>query len=514
MKRVLALFIATCLALMLASCSGIPTEQNQGPTKLPAVTEQAAPFIGMLEVMFAKPYDQITEEDIGRIKGIYVNRFWSNLYYALDDINLKIDDLKPNSVISDVIFNKWKKIEYTSVAGLEDFLKANPGVFSQFGNLEFMAFTNIPTHELSLSGLPNLRYLDISETGIDLSGLADLKGLQYLKATSNQLSDLQPLTVLSELRSLYLYNNNIIDIAALRGLANLQVLYISQNYISDISALQDLQNLIDLSLIKNNISDISALKNLSNLRILNLSDNRISTIDALAAMPNLETLYLADNYIRFPTAVAAFPVTLSTLDLSHNTITDLDALGRMAENTSSLITEEHKGLVTLNVSDNLLADFSDLKGFKNLQTIDLSGNRITDLSPVIDLPVTVTSLDFENNIIRDITPLAKYAAKLSGQSTVGQTGLETLNLSNNHISRLDALAKFQSIKNLCLARNDITDITALSQLKLQGLDLSYNQFKDISPLHIDTNSKPIKIDFSIMLEGTPFADLRFIMPGN
>jgi internalin A len=378
-----------------------------------------------------------------------------------------------------------------------------------------MTFTNVPGSKLSLSELPNLWYLDISETDIsDLSGLAGLNGLQYLKANSNNISDLQPLVGLTELRLLYLYHNNIIDITTLRGLTNLQFANLSRNYISDISALQDLHNLVDLSLIQNNISDISALKDLSNLRILNLSGNRINTIEALADKPNLETLYLADNDIRHPTAVATFPVTLNTLDLSHNIITDLDVLGKMAENTSSLITEEHKGLATLNLANNLVSEFSDLEGFKNLQTIDLSGNIITDISLVVDLPVTVTSLNFEDNIIRDITPLEKFAAKASGQNTVSQTGLETLNLSRNHISKLDALAKFQSIKNLCLARNDITNISALYHLKMEYLDLSYNQIKDISPLHIDPNSEPVKVDFAIRLEGTPFADLRLLIPGN
>jgi Leucine-rich repeat (LRR) protein len=500
---------------MLTSCSSIPSGQNQGSAKLSTTPEQAAPFIDMLEEMFDKPYDQITQQDLDRIKGVYVDGFWSNLYYTLDDTNLKIDDLTPNFVINNVIFNKWKRIEYTSVDGLEDFLKANPSIFSQFGNLEFMTFTNVPGCKLSLSGLPNLWYLDISETDIvDLSGLTDLKGLQYLKATSNNISDLKPLASLSELRSLYLYNNNIIDITALRGLANLQVVYLSQNYISDISVLKDLQNLADLSLVKNNIRDISALKDLSNLRILNLSDNQINTIDALADKPNLETLYLAHNEISHPNAAATFPVTLNTLDLSYNNIQDLYALGQMAVNTSSLITPEHHGLVTLNVANNLLTSFSYLSGFKNLQTIDLSGNMITDLSLVVDLPVTVTSLNFEDNIIRDITPLEKFATKASGQSTVGQTGLETLNLSHNHISKLDALAKFQRIKNLNLARNDITYITALFHLKMEYLDLSYNQIEDISPLHIDTNSEPVKVDFPILLKGTPFADLRLLIPGN
>jgi len=50
--------------------------------------------------------------------------------------------------------------------------------------------------------------------------------------------------------------------------------------------------------------------------------------------------------------------------------------------------------------------------------------------------------------------------------------------------------------------------------KNQSLDLSYNQIKDISPLHINTHSEPIKVDFPILLEGTPFANLRLLMPGN
>jgi len=49
---------------------------------------------------------------------------------------------------------------------------------------------------------------------------------------------------------------------------------------------------------------------------------------------------------------------------------------------------------------------------------------------------------------------------------------------------------------------------------MEYLALSYNQLKDISPLHIDTNSDPVKVSFPILLEGTPFANLRLSIPGN
>ncbi|MCX8093267.1 MAG: leucine-rich repeat domain-containing protein, partial [Candidatus Goldbacteria bacterium] len=71
-------------------------------------------------------------------------------------------------------------------------------------------------------------------------------------------------------------------------------LNLSSNNISDINPLSALSNLHELLLASNNISDISPLSGLSNLLGLNLSSNDISDITALVTNCNAGGLGLGD----------------------------------------------------------------------------------------------------------------------------------------------------------------------------------------------------------------------------
>ena len=103
----------------------------------------------------------------------------------------------------------------------------------------------------------NLTRLDLDSEYVEGGG----RGIN-----SNSVSDLSPLAGLTNLTWLRLRNNSISDISALAGLTNLTWLNLGGNLmISDISVLSDLTNLTSLYLYGNSISDISALASLTNL---------------------------------------------------------------------------------------------------------------------------------------------------------------------------------------------------------------------------------------------------------
>ena len=76
-------------------------------------------------------------------------------------------------------------------------------------------------------------------------------------------------------------------------------------------------------------------------------------------------------------------------------------------------------------------DLSPLSGLVNLEALTLRNNRITDLSPLAGL-IKLRYLDLEGNEISDVTPLA------------GLTGLERLYLIDNPISDFSSLAEVRS----------------------------------------------------------------------
>ncbi len=99
---------------------------------------------------------------------------------------------------------------------------------------------------------------------------------------------------------------------------------------------------------------------------------------------------------------------LTTLNLSHNKITDISFL------------KDLTNLTTLNLSNNQITNYSFLKYLTNLTTLYLYNNKITDISFLKDL-TKLTKLDLSYNQITDISFLKNF------------TNLTDLNLSNNQI---------------------------------------------------------------------------------
>ena len=128
----------------------------------------------------------------------------------------------------------------------------------------------------------------------------------------------------------------------------------------------------------------------------------------------------------------------------------------------------------------------------NLKVLDLSFNRIADISPLAGL-THLTELNLEVNplIDADLTPLA------------GLTRLTKLNLSEIGISDLKPLAGLVNLQTLDLSRNQVKDLTALADMiQLKELNLRDNQIHDITPL-----ANLIQID-KFYLDRNMIADLK------
>ena len=153
---------------------------------------------------------------------------------------------------------------------------------------------------ITVSDMANLTQLEAPNANInDLTGLEQATNLTRLNlgtestrgddVNSNSISDLSPLAGLTNLTWLRLRNNSISDISPLAGLTQLTWLNIGGNpMISDISVLSGLTNLGTLWLWGTPmISDISPLTGLTQLTWLSLWGNSISDISPLVANTGL-----------------------------------------------------------------------------------------------------------------------------------------------------------------------------------------------------------------------------------
>ncbi|XP_070473839.1 leucine-rich repeat and guanylate kinase domain-containing protein isoform X2 [Equus przewalskii] len=150
-------------------------------------------------------------------------------------------------------------------------------------------------------------------------------------------------------------------------------------------------------------------------------------------------------------------VHLQKLDLSVNKIEDLSCVSCMPY------------LLELNASQNKLTTFFNFKPPKNLKKVDFSCNQISEMCD-LSAYQALTKLILDSNEIEEISGLELC------------NNLTHLSLAQNKITTITGLGVLP-IKILCLSNNQIKKITGLEELKaLQIVDLSCNQISSLQGL--------------------------------
>ena len=141
-----------------------------------------------------------------------------------------------------------------------------------------------------------------------------------------------------------------------------------------------------------------------------------------------------------------------------------------------------------------IRDLTGLEFAVNFTHLDLRDNSLTDISALAGLTKLI-QLALGNNSIMDISPLA------------GLSTLEWLVLDDNSFSDISALAKLTALKQLVLGNNVISDISPLQNLTdLRLLYLEENNIKDISPLSGLMDLKEVQISGNSISDLSPLAE--------
>jgi len=116
-------------------------------------------------------------------------------------------------------------------------------------------------------------------------------------------------------------------------------------------------------------------------------------------------------------------------------------------------------------------DISSFAGMTKLESLQLGGLVIDDLSVVANMPNLMSLTVFGGKRLTDISALAN------------ETNLEALTLRGNLISDITPLAGLTKLRYIDLQDNAISDVTPLTGLtKLERLFLEQNPITDYSPL--------------------------------
>jgi len=192
------------------------------------------------------------------------------------------------------------------------------------------------------------------------------KNLRVLDISYNAIRDMGPVSVCSNLQELFIAQNKIKSIKGIKHLKLLRKIDLGANRIRvmDDDKLSGLVNLEELWLGKNKIEHIGGLSKLTKLRRLDVQANRLTKIENLEAQVNtLEELYLAHNGIDVEGATCetglALPFTqLNTIDMSRNRLVDTSPFGHI------------KSLTDLWISGNDIKTFDDIEQLRELTELD------------------------------------------------------------------------------------------------------------------------------------------------
>jgi len=124
--------------------------------------------------------------------------------------------------------------------------------------------------------------------------------------------------------------------------------------------------------------------------------------------------------------------------------------------------------------------------------LDLSGTKVTDLSPLADAPLAVLNLNGSTEVT-DLTPLRAMQS------------LEELSVSETRVADLTPLNALR-LKRLFLQSSQVTDLTPLQKMLLETLNLRDTRVTDLSPL-IGMPIKNLWVDQTPVRDFSPLAQM-------
>ena len=174
------------------------------------------------------------------------------------------------------------------------------------------------------------------------------------------------------------------------------------------------------------------------------------------------------------------------------------------------LTKDNVATITqLNLTYDGITNLSGLEFATNLRALDLTGNTITDITPLQHLHnLTDVSLRMNKaSVMPDLTPLAGTPVKslnlvaddygTQPDKLVGLaqlTSLEELEMQNNDLTTVPPVTNLPNLSYLGIAGNKLTSVQGLTGMhQLTALKVGSNQLTDYTPIASLTNLTTLSI---------------------
>lgn len=238
-----------------------------------------------------------------------------------------------------------------------------------------------------------------------------------------------------------------------------------------------------------NITSLEGLQQFVNLKLIDMGDQgtKIDDLMPLRNLKQLQRLEIPNSEIKNIEYLTRLPM-LNTLNLSGNHITDLTYFPYMYPLYQLILNYQGPEYIT-NITPLMYMPTS-------LQHLSLQGNRISDITALTSLR-GLKYLSIRDNRITSIAALDNM------------TMLSGIDMSINAITDITPFEKNYSLNTIIADHNKISSLEPLRNLnKLGEVSFKHNYISDISPVSDKTYLKSMIFDFNSITDVTPLKDIK------
>jgi Leucine-rich repeat (LRR) protein len=248
------------------------------------------------------------------------------------------------------------------------------------------------------------------------------------------------------------------DISLLSEYVHLRYIYLSSNQITDILPMSNIKQLLSVILDRNNIESFN-LPKMEYLQLVDLSYNKMNTFEGLDH-PRLKCLNLNHNKLcNLDTMLMDTFVNLQVLELRANQFQSLKGLVPL------------KSLKKLYLAQNRISDLTPLAKLTSLEILHLRENEILSLAGLRDL-TSLKEINLRTNLVADINEFDQ----LSNANQLIRISMMDNPVWEEDDLRIRLLIKMKNLK--VINKEEVTEDEIMEMKEMQESQQEANEFDD------------------------------------
>ncbi len=341
--------------------------------------------------------------------------------------------------------------------------------------------SGVTEDEMKFKWMKDQTRLEINGSNIDsLQDLIFFPNLKELRLDNVKLRDLQGIENCEKIKSLLIYTSSIENYSQLSKLTNIEVIDIAggtQKFDQIIDAIKNLTNIKILTLRSIGITNMSKIEEIKGLIELSLSGNKIEKIEGLESMQELQRLDLSNNKIS-----DIIPLKYNTKLLDLNLKGNINIDGNKENYTGERLKDLNEIGKIFDRGGNIQVDIEQLKLFNGYKRLDVSNRNLSTLE-ILDGITTLEFLSLDNNNITLEDQKSKEILK-------NMKNLNTIYLTDNKITDISILNNLINLRRLRITGEENKIDLSQIQDMLPNLELHISG-KQLETVNFCTNKEKI-----------------------